>query len=142
VWLDSGLSFKTHYQTRLQKAKKAENRLRSISNTYGLSPGLVRRVQIAAVQSVALYGAEIWWRGQKMWADDLQRLINRQARSITGALRSTPIGPLIKEAALTPAVPLLEDRQRKYALRALKLLTAHPINGLLPPTLRYGDGDA
>ena len=142
VWLDSGLSFKTHYQTRLQKAKAAENRLRSISSTYGLSPGLVRRVQIAAVQSVALYGAEIWWQGQKAWADDLQRLINRQARTITGTLKTTPIGPLIKEAALTPAVPLLDDRQRRYALRALKLPTAHPINELLPPTLRYGDGDA
>jgi hypothetical protein len=44
IWLDSGLSFKTHYQTRLQKAKAAENRLRSISSTYGLPPGLVRKV--------------------------------------------------------------------------------------------------
>src|SRR5271156_5828740 len=142
VWLDSGLSFKTHYQTRLQKAKAAENRLRSISGTHGLSPGLVRRVQIAAVQSVALYGAEIWWQGQKKWAEDLQRLINRQARAITGALRTSPIGPLIKEASLTPAIPLLEDKQRRYALRALKLPISHPINELLPPTLRYGDGDA
>src|SRR5213078_1501995 len=142
VWLDSRLSFKTHYKTRLQKAKAAKSRLRSISSTYGLSPGLVRRVQIAAIQSVALYGTEIWWQGQKTWAEDLQRLINRQARSITGALKTTPIGPLIKEAALVPAVLLLEDRQRKYALRALKLPIGHPINGILPPTLRYGDGDA
>src|SRR5271154_29236 len=142
LWLDSGLSFKAHYKIRLQKARKAEYRLKSISNTYGLSPGLVRRVQIAAVQSVALYGAELWWRGQKTWANNLQRLINRQARSITGALSTTPIGPLVNEAALIPAVPLLEDRQRKYALRALQLPSTHPINELLPATLRYGDGDA
>ena len=142
IWLDSGLSFKAHYQTRLQKAKAAENRLKSISGTYGLSPGLVRRIQIAVVQSIALYGAEIWWQGQKTWAEDIQKLINRQARSITGALKTTPIGPLVKEAALTPAVPLLEDRQRRYALRALKLPTGHPINDLLPPTVRYRDGDA
>ena len=101
IWLDSGLSFKTHYQTRLQKAKAAENRLRSISSTYGLPPGLVRKVQIAAVQSVALYGAEIWWRGQKTWAQEIQQLINKQARDI---------GPLIKKAALVPAEPLLDDR--------------------------------
>ena len=110
IWLDSGLSFKAHYQTRLQKARAAENRLKSISGTYGLSPGLVRRIQIAVVQSIALYGAEIWWQGQKTWAEDIQRLINRQARAITGALKTTPIGPLIKEAALTPAVSLLKDR--------------------------------
>ena len=142
MWLDSGLSFKAHYKIRLQKAKAAEYRLKSISNTYGLSPGLVRRVQLAAVQSVALYGAELWWRGQKTWANDLQKLINRQARSITGALLTTPIGPLVNEAALVPAAPLLNDRQRKYALRALQLPAIHPTNKLLPATLRYGDGDA
>jgi hypothetical protein len=142
IWLDSGLSFKAHYQTRLQKAKSAENRLRSISSTYGLPPGLVRRVQITAVQSVALYGAEIWWRSQKTWAQDIQQLINRQVKAITRALKTTPIGPLVKEAALIPAESLLDDRQKRYALRALQLPSSNPINGLLPPILRYGDGDA
>jgi hypothetical protein len=41
---------------------------------------------------------------------DIQRLINRQARAITGVLKITPIGPLVKEAALIPAVSVLEDR--------------------------------
>src|SRR6266516_1954122 len=118
--LDSGLSFKAHYRTKLQKARAAENRLKSISGTYSLSPGLVRRIQIAVVQSIVLYGAEIWWQGQKTWAEDIQKFINRQARSITGALKTTPIEQLVKEAVLTPAVYLLEDRQRRYALRALK----------------------
>ena len=61
IWLDTGLELKEHYKIRLQKAQQTENRLRSISSTYGLAAGLVRRVQIAAVQSVALYGAELWW---------------------------------------------------------------------------------
>ena len=52
------------------------------------------------------------------------------------------IKSLIKEAALTPTIPLLEDRQRRYALKALKLPIRYPINNLLPATLRYGDGDA
>ena len=94
------------------------------------------------VQSIVLYGAEIWWQGQKTWAEDIQKLINRQAKFITSALKTTPIEPLIKEAVLTSAVSLLEDRQRRYALRALKLPIEHPINDLLPPTIRYGDGDA
>ena len=52
------------------------------------------------------------------------------------------IGSLIKEAALTPTIPLLEDRQRRYALRTLKLSIKHLINNLLSATLRYGDRDA
>jgi hypothetical protein len=39
-------------------------------------------------------------------------------------------------------VPLLKDRQRRYALKVLKLPIRHPINELLPPTVRYGDRDA
>jgi hypothetical protein len=68
-------------------------------------------------------------------------MVNRQARAIAGALKSTPIGPLVKEAIMTPAIPLLDNRQRRYAVRAIKLPANHPINNLLPPTLRYGDGD-
>jgi hypothetical protein len=40
-------------------AQKAENRLKAILGIFGLALGLVRRVQIAAVQSVALYRAEL-----------------------------------------------------------------------------------
>jgi hypothetical protein len=49
---------------------------------------------------------------------------------------------LIKEAALIPAEPLLNNRQKRYALRILQLPSTNPINGLLPPILRYGNGDA
>ena len=63
IWLDAGLTLETHYQTCLRKARNAEARVRSLCQAQGLAPGLVRRIQVAAVQSVALYGAELWWRG-------------------------------------------------------------------------------
>ena len=43
---------------------------------------------------------------------------------------------------MTPAEPLLDHRQRKYALRALKLPLINPANELLPLTLKYGDESA
>jgi len=43
---------------------------------------------------------------------------------------------------MTPAEPLLNHRQRKFALRALKLPSTNPANQLLPSTLKYGDGNA
>ena len=84
MWLDSRLTFGPHVSERLRKAKTAENRIRGLSKIYGLPPALVRRIQIAAVQSVALYGAELWWKNQKNHQNEIQKLINRQARSITG----------------------------------------------------------
>jgi hypothetical protein len=47
-----------------------------------------------------------------------------------------------KEAAISPAKPLLDYRQQRYALKALQLSTNHLINSILPPTLRYEDGSA
>ena len=110
IWLDSGLSFKEHYQKRFLKAKQAEKRLKAIYGTYGLASGLVRRVQIAAVQSTALYRAEIWWKGQKQAIEQLQKIINSQARAITGALSTSPIDLLVENAIVIPTKPLLDDR--------------------------------
>lgn len=103
VWLDSHLNFAFHFNERMKKAKAAEARIKGLSKTYGLCPGLVRRIQIAAVQSVALYGAELWWKGQKNYQKDLQKLINRQARSITRMYQSSPISPLMSDSGLLPA---------------------------------------
>jgi hypothetical protein len=37
-------------------------------------------------------------------------MINRQARTITEALKSTPIRPLLKKVNITPVIPLLDNR--------------------------------
>jgi hypothetical protein len=43
---------------------------------------------------------------------------------------------------MTPIEPLLDHKQRKFTLRALKLPSINPANQLLPSTLRYWDGSA
>ena len=110
VWLDSHLNFAAHVNERMKKARAAELRIKGLSKTYRLCPVLVQRIQIAAVQSVALYGAELWWKGQKHFQKDLQKLINRQAQSIKGIYQSTPISPLMSESGLLPAHVLLDFR--------------------------------
>lgn len=42
-----------------------EAKIRGLSKTYGLPLALVQHIQIAAVQLVVLYGAELWWKNQK-----------------------------------------------------------------------------
>jgi hypothetical protein len=43
---------------------------------------------------------------------------------------------------MTPIEPLLDHKQRKFTIRALKLPLINLANQLLPPTLRYGDESA
>ena len=139
-WLDQKLLFKTHFENRTASAKGALQRVASLSNSNGgLSVSLMRRVVVAAVTSVALYGSEIWWRGQRDRVDKLQLLLNRQARAITGLLRSTPLAFLRDQACLPHARDLLDQRQTRYAIRALGADGDHPTHQLLPAGFRMGE---
>jgi ribonuclease HI len=138
VWLDSHLTLQEHHNKMMNKARRAEARVRSLGGKFGLTPENVRKIQIAAVQAVALYGSELWWgeSGMTRRMDDLQKLVNRQAQSITGMLKSTPAGPLVKEAGLRPAKSLLSNRHRRYATRAYGLPLGHPIgDGIRNPSI-------
>lgn len=65
------------------KTRKAEDRVRCLAVMRGLAPGLVRRIQVGAVQAEALYRAKIWWNSQKGWYQEYQTLINRQNKAVT-----------------------------------------------------------
>ena len=81
---------------------------------------------VACVQSVAMFGAELWWKGGNVRGttgrvEELQLLVNQQARATTGAFRTTNLGALSMESGLRPASNQLENRQRRFGLRLLSL---------------------
>jgi hypothetical protein len=118
VWMDAHLTFKEHHNRCMKKARAAEARLRTLTKTYGVVPESVRAVQVVCVQAVALYGSELWWDPREVGRrDDLQLLLNRQARSILGALPTTARGALMRESGLTPAPVILDSRQQRLAAR-------------------------
>jgi hypothetical protein len=95
-WLDPNLSFKTHFTKRLASAKGALQRIKVLSGSHGgLTMRLMRRVVVAAVNSIVLYGAEVWWQGHQDRAKRLQLLLNSQARIFNGLLPYTPIPTLL-----------------------------------------------
>jgi len=120
VNLDSSLTLDEHHRTRMQKARQAEGRLRRLTDQFGLTPDHCRRTQVACVQASALFGSELWWtngRDVKGQANDIQLMVNRQARSTTGCYKSTNTGARVAEAGVRPATSLLDNRQRHFALR-------------------------
>jgi len=126
IWLDSQLILKTHHATRLKEGRNAMIRLRRLAGRMGLAPVNCRKVMTACVQSVAMFGAELWWKGDKTRgtvgrAEELQLLVNQQARSTTGCFRTTNRGALSMESGLRPATTQLENRQRRFGVRLLSL---------------------
>ncbi len=117
----SQLKFTSHINERVRRARTAEILIKGLTKSYGLVPGLVRRIQLSVVQSMALYSVELWWKGQKSHKRTIQQMLNRQARSITRMYPSTPLHPLLCEAGLAPASTLLDHCQRLYAYRLLSL---------------------
>ena len=118
VWKDAHLTFKEQHNRCMKKARAAEAGLRTLTKPYGVVPESVRAVQMACVQAAALYGSEVWWDpSEEGRRDDLQLLLNRQARAILGALPTTPQGKLIRESGLTPAPVILDARQQRFAAR-------------------------
>ena len=89
----------------MKGVRNAQVRLRRLAGRMGLVPDGVRRTQVACVQAVALYGSELWWKGEAVrstigMANDLQKLVNQQARDVTGCFRSTNQGELMLESGL------------------------------------------
>jgi ribonuclease HI len=126
VWLDSQLTLKEHHAIRLKEGEKALRRLRRLTGQMGLAPVNCRKVMTACIQSVAMFGSELWWKGDEVQgtigrAVELQTVVNKQARAVTGCFRTTNWGALAMESGLRPATAQLENRRRHFGLRLLSL---------------------
>lgn len=76
----------------MASGKGALQQVASLSRSSGgLLVHLMKRVAVAAVTSVAIYGSGIRWRGQKDRLRRLQLLLNSQAMAMTVLLKSTPL---------------------------------------------------
>lgn len=103
-------------------------RLNRLANKEkGLSAHSLRQLYMACVVSVSDYGTEVFWKRQVYMADILQRLQNLALRVILGTFRTCPIAAMEMEAGLPPPAVRLNASIRKYAMRARRLPSNHPI---------------
>jgi len=85
VWLDSQLTLKGHHAVRMKEGRKAKARLHRLTGQMGLSPANCRKDMTACIQSAAMFGSELWWKGDhvtgtKGRAEELQLLVNQEPR--------------------------------------------------------------
>jgi len=72
-------------------------RLGRLAGRMVFSPADCREVMAACIQSVAMFGLELWWKGSQTrgtigQANQLQLLVNQEARATTGWFRTTNLG--------------------------------------------------
>jgi len=117
---------KEHHTIRLKEGRKAMGRLRRLTGQMGISLVNYRKIVTACIQSVAMFGPELWWEGD--WvvgnmgrADELQLQINQQARAVTGCFRTTDLGAVVMESGLRIAAAQLDNRVRRFGQGLLRL---------------------
>jgi len=93
------------------------NWLKQLTGQMGLSLANCRRVISACIQSVAMFGVELWYKGDNIRrttgrTEELQLLVNREAWATMGAFRMTNLGALSMESRLRRATNQLENCQR------------------------------
>lgn len=137
VTVTSNLSFAQHAKEMLAKA---DRRLRTVTGMLALMrPEEAASLFKALVPPVALYGAELWWKGphgrtvsgrpgntsgQGKALRGLDALVRRAGRKIFPFHKSAPNAAVHREMQLPPAHLLLEGRRLKWSLR-LKLIDDH-----------------
>ena len=60
VWLDSQQKFISYINKRVKRAHITEMLIKGLTKTEKLIPRFMRQIQLAMVQSIAIYGRELW----------------------------------------------------------------------------------
>lgn len=119
MYLYTALQFKAHKNLTQEKSRKTEDRVRILASTTGLATGLVKTIQAAAVQAVALYSEELLWNSERRLGEKYQKPVNRQEQALTRIFRSITMRVVVRESELRPAVSVHNNRQQKYRYRLL-----------------------
>ena len=83
--VDDTLDFDHNWKSSLAKARQLPGSLNSMgSSQWGISPSSWRQQYTGMIWVVALWGAELGWKGQKAWLKEVERLQNQALRKCTG----------------------------------------------------------
>ena len=116
VVLDPQLTFGRHTESILGRSKKSINQLRAIAgSSWGPTSHTLRVFYKGLVESVLLYGAEIWWPLLSETHKEKLRECHRAAlRVVTGCMKTTVNDLLHLEADVPPLDALAEARVSSY----------------------------
>ncbi|KNZ47985.1 hypothetical protein VP01_599g3 [Puccinia sorghi] len=137
-WLGIILDQKLTFSEQVQKIKKIGNLSvlqlsRIVKSTYGLNPGLTRRLVLAVVYARVLFGSIAWYtrRNAKGVKEMLDGIYNQAARLITGLFKQTPLVFVKKGCGLKSLTTIHLKNTHSYILKALTYPSSHPIHPIL-----------
>ena len=120
IILDETLEFDHYWKSCIDKARKLLGALSGIgSSQWGISPGSWRQLYMGMVRTVALWGAELGWRGQKEWKGEFERLQYQALRKCTRVVLVSNKQKVNKIAAVEDVETILNTGQARYMARCM-----------------------
>ena len=90
VILDENLNFELHWRDRIARARKMLGNLTGCGKgLWGLSPNSWRQTYISMIRTIALWGSELGWSGQRDWEREFNRLQYQALRKATQAIKGS-----------------------------------------------------
>ena len=87
IIVDEDLLFDHHWKSRISKSRKLLGAFSRVGSTnWGISSGSWRQLYTGMMRTVALWGAELAWKGQKDWKREIERLQYQALKKSTGAV--------------------------------------------------------
>ena len=136
VIFDDSLDFDVYWKSRIAKARKA---LRALSGVGGLQWGMCprgwKKAYEGMIRSIAMWRAELGWRGQKNWEKKFSRLQYQALRKATGAVLGTAAEKVNWMAGVEDVDIHLDNNQVRFVARQVENPTK--LGDLLP--VGFGD---
>ena len=87
VILDKGLDLGQHWEYWIRKARNLLEALDGVgSSKWGMSPLIWRQAYMGMIRSVASWGIDVGWRGQREWTVEMEKLQYAALRKCTVAV--------------------------------------------------------
>ena len=103
-----------------------------MNSEWELSAQAEKQLYLACITSISDYEAEIWWKNQKTYENQLQKLQNKALYRILEAFKTSSEAAMKVEANLESVRVKLNKKCRKYALRVITLYENYSIRQRTP----------
>ena len=120
VICDESLSFNRHWKSRVDKARKMLGALAEMGGSqWGISPSSWWQLYTSIFRSIAIWGSDIGWRGQRDWRAEMQKLQNQALRKCTGAAYRSLGEKVERIVGVEPVDMILDRAQTQFFARVV-----------------------
>ena len=130
---DRMLGFRGHGEATARKMTSRLNALKCMSGLdWGQKESTMRQLAKTTIEAVAAYGVSTYGTfGCNTATEVVDKVLRSAARVTTGALKSTPIGPLMAESDLRTVKDLANERAAIQVEKAARV-PSHPLRKIEP----------